>query len=101
MPVLPVYPAINCFRINLRLPFALHGMEEVVGSIPTRSTKSLNKLDGTNVHGVGVCVMVCVITRRFGAHSERFKRCTLRFHPHVAVPFKHATADVSSNCHDG
>ena len=25
-----------------------HGMEEVVGSIPTRSTKSLNNLDGTS-----------------------------------------------------
>jgi hypothetical protein len=38
-------------------------MEEVVGSIPTRSTSSLNKLDGTSRHGR----LICVITRRFSA----------------------------------
>jgi len=38
MPVLPAYPVINSFRINGRLPWYFHGMEEVVGSIPTRST---------------------------------------------------------------
>ncbi len=47
-----------------------HGMEEVVGSIPTRSTKSLNKLDRASAHTMGVCVMVCVITRRFGAMGK-------------------------------
>jgi len=44
--------------------------------------------------------MVCVITRRFGAHSKGFHRCSLRFHPHVTVPFQHATAHVSGNRHD-
>jgi len=39
-PVLTNVPVANYFRINLRQPFALHGMEEVVGSIPTRSTNS-------------------------------------------------------------
>jgi len=34
-----------------------NGMEEVVGSIPTRSTKPLNKLDRTNVLRVVVCVV--------------------------------------------
>jgi hypothetical protein len=48
-----------------------HGMEEVVGSIPTRSTKSPNNLDRTNACSDGVCVMVCVITRRSCAHSEK------------------------------
>ena len=77
-----------------------HGMEEVVGSIPTRSTNSLSKLDGASARGACVCVMVCVITRRFGAHSKGFHRCSLRFHPHVTVPFQHATAHVSGNRHD-
>jgi hypothetical protein len=77
-----------------------HGMEEVVGSIPTRSTKSLNNLDGASARKPGVCVMVCVITRRSGAHGKGFHRYPLRFHPHVAVPLQHATADVSSNRHD-
>jgi hypothetical protein len=31
-------PAANHLKTNLRLPFRFHGMEEVVGSIPTRST---------------------------------------------------------------
>jgi hypothetical protein len=77
-----------------------HGMEEVVGSIPTRSTKSHNRLDGATARVHGVCVMVCVITRRFSAHSKGFHRCPLCFHPHVAVPLQHATAHVSGNRHD-
>jgi hypothetical protein len=60
-------------------------MEEVVGSIPTRSTKSQNNLDRTSASSDGVCVVVCVITRRFGAHSESFHRIALGFHTHVAV----------------
>ena len=36
-------PVVKCCAVyNLR--FELYGMEEVVGSIPTRSTKSLNNL---------------------------------------------------------
>jgi hypothetical protein len=93
-------PVANHLKTKLRLPFRLHGMEEVVGSIPTRSTNSLNKLDGASARNRGVCVMVCVITRRLGAHSKGFHRSTLRFHPHVAVPLQHATADVSGNRHD-
>jgi hypothetical protein len=42
-------------------------MEEVVGSIPTRSTISLNNLDGASAYRSEFCVMVCVKTRRFGA----------------------------------
>jgi len=39
MPVLPVFPTDNfCFVNNLAFD-PQHGMEEVVGSIPTRSTK--------------------------------------------------------------
>ena len=77
-----------------------HGMEEVVGSIPTRSTISLNNLDGASARSLGVCVMLCVITRRFGADSKGFHRRSLRFHPNMAVAFQHASADVSGNCHD-
>ena len=62
-----------------------HGMEEVVGSIPTRSTKSLNNLDRETRRRHGVCVMVCAVTRRFGAHGKGFHRRPLRFHPHMAL----------------
>jgi hypothetical protein len=31
-------PVANVLTTKVRLPFPLHGMEEVVGSIPTRST---------------------------------------------------------------
>ena len=78
-----------------------HGMEEVVGSIPTRSTIPLNKLDGTSAYGRGICVVVRVITRRFGAHGEGFHGFPFRFHPHVAVALQHAPADVASNRHNG
>jgi hypothetical protein len=96
-----------------------HGMEEVVGSIPTRSTNSLRSLDRASARNPRFCVMVCVITRRSGAHRKGFHRCPLPFHPHVAIPFQHATAAVrwaaqtllpllgtrpqvwlQSNCHD-
>jgi hypothetical protein len=89
----------NCGPVA-QLGARFHGMEEVVGSIPTRSTKSLYNLDRAHGRIDGVCVMVCVITRRFGAQSKGFHRCSLRFHPHVAVPLQHATAHVSGNCHD-
>src|SRR5208283_399778 len=56
-----------------------HGMEEVVGSIPTRSTKSLNNLDRASARSYCVCVAVCVITRHFGAHGRGFHCCSLRF----------------------
>ena len=36
-------------------------MEEVVGSIPTRSTKFLNKLDGASAYRLDDCVVVCVV----------------------------------------
>jgi hypothetical protein len=75
-------------------------MEEVTGSIPVRSTKHLNNLDGASARSREVCVTVCVITGRFGADSKGFHRCPLGFHPYVTVPFQHATADVSGNRHD-
>ncbi len=37
-----------------------HGMEEVVGSIPTRSTKSLNNLNRASTLSDGICVAVCI-----------------------------------------
>jgi hypothetical protein len=40
-----------------------HGMEEVAGSIPARSTNILNDLDRANTGDRGVCVLVCVMTR--------------------------------------
>src|SRR5271156_1073745 len=104
-----IYPTrtligLGPFRFNrgpvAQLGARFHGMEEVVGSIPTRSTNSLNNLVGASARDRGVCVMVCVITRRSGAHGKGFHCCPLRFHPHVAVPLQHATADVSGNRHN-
>jgi hypothetical protein len=77
-----------------------HGMEEVVGSIPTRSTKSLNNLDGTGAFSNGVCVVVCVVTPRSSAHSKGFHRVALGFHADVTVPLQHSTAHVTGNRHD-
>ncbi len=76
-----------------------HGMEEVVGSIPTRSTKSLNMLERASIHGQRVCVVVCVITRPFGAYGQNFKGSPLCFHSHMAVTFQHVTADVAPDVH--
>ena len=39
-----------------------HGMEEVVGSIPTRSTKFLNSLDRLVGQNRDICVVCCVVT---------------------------------------
>ena len=69
-------------------------MEEVVGSIPTRSTKSLNRLDRTTLTGVAFVTWFCVVTRRFGARSTGFHRVPLRFHPHLTMAFKQAAAAV-------
>src|ERR1039458_5825327 len=48
-----------------------HGMEEVVGSIPTRSTTSPNNLDRTSAHDREVCV----ITRRSRAWRVLPSQC--------------------------
>jgi hypothetical protein len=40
-----------------------HGMEEVIGSIPIRSTNQSNNLGRASVQWQSVCVTVCVITR--------------------------------------
>ena len=45
-------------------------MEEVVGSIPTRSTNQSNNLDRASARRLGVCVMVCVITHHSGAFGR-------------------------------
>ena len=74
--------------------------DQVVGSIPTRSTNSPNNLDGASARRLSICVMVRVITRRSGTCGEGFHRVSLRFHPHVAVPFQHASADVPGNRHN-
>src|ERR1039458_9452527 len=44
-----------------------HGMEEVVGSIPTRSTKSIKNIDRASVQRQSVCVM----TRHFASIGDR------------------------------
>jgi hypothetical protein len=43
-PFLPDVPVAKCLKTKYRLQFAFHGMEEVVGSIPTRSTNIFNNL---------------------------------------------------------
>jgi len=40
-PFVTSSPVVNCFKLKLRLLCFFHGMEEVVGSIPTRSTNLL------------------------------------------------------------
>ena len=37
-------PVYNCFTVNNLAFWHFHGMEEVIGSIPIRSTKYLNNL---------------------------------------------------------
>jgi AhpD family alkylhydroperoxidase len=62
-------------------------MEEVVGSIPTRSTKLRNNLTGSSVPWPCICVTVCVMIRHSVASGGGFHRCPLCFHADVAVPF--------------
>ena len=76
-------------------------MEEVDGSSPFGPTIFFNKLGTVGGDSCEICVIVCVITRLFGARGECFKGCPLRFHSDVAVPFQHASADVPGNGHDG
>jgi hypothetical protein len=76
-------------------------MEEVVGSIPTRSTNQSNNLARANGQRSHVCVTVCVITRHFAAIGKGFHRCALGFHADVAVPFQHLAAGLSGNRHAG
>ena len=47
-----------------------HGMEEVTGSIPVRSTKQSYNLGRASVLKQDVCVMACVITNHFAANGE-------------------------------
>ena len=47
-----------------------HGMEEVAGSIPARSTKSPNNLDGASALRASVCVVFCVVTHCSSGHSK-------------------------------
>ena len=50
MPFLPVMPVRKCCAVyNLRF-HALHGMEEVIGSIPVRSTKKHLKIKDIGCH---------------------------------------------------
>jgi hypothetical protein len=79
----------------------LHGMEEVIGSIPIRSTNQSNNLAWPNRHRRTACVMVCVITHHSAAIGEGFHRCALGFHPHMRIAFQHLPTDVSGNRHDG
>jgi len=48
MPILPVVQVIISLSVNSLAFSDFHAMEEVVGSIPTRSTKSIQRqLSGT------------------------------------------------------
>jgi hypothetical protein len=46
VPVLPTQPTRKCCAVYNLWFESFHGMEEVVGSIPTRSTKSTLQLSG-------------------------------------------------------
>ncbi len=47
-----------------------HGMEEVIGSIPIRSTNQFNNLDRPKVPRPAACAIVFVITHRSGAGEK-------------------------------
>ena len=69
-------------------------MEEVVGSIPTRSTNSLTNLGKAGALSDGVCVMVCVITRGSGAHGKGFISVRFAWLPYArdcSVPARRLT----------
>ena len=76
-------------------------MEEVVGSIPTRSTKYHNNLNGARLVEFAICVVVCDVTRQSCACRKRFHGRALGFHADMAIPLQHASADVPGNGHDG
>jgi hypothetical protein len=60
-PFLPVVSVFNyCTVNNLRL-CEFHGMEEVVGSNPTRSTKFLNHLEALSRLAAGLAPLVSVL----------------------------------------
>jgi hypothetical protein len=52
-------------------------MEEVIGSIPIRSTNYFNNLETPNRRKQNACVVVCVITRHTAAVVEVFIAVTL------------------------
>src|SRR5215813_5242871 len=98
IPDVQVFPP-KCGPVA-QLGARFHGMEEVVGSIPTRSTKFLNNLDGLVGQSHDNCVVSCVITCPFGACSEGFERPALGIHTNVAVPLQHPFADMPRHTHD-
>src|SRR5271168_3839859 len=50
-PVLPVFPTYKAFAVNNLHFSSSHGMEEVVGSIPTRSTNFPSELSRASANG--------------------------------------------------
>jgi hypothetical protein len=48
LPVLPIQPAYNYLSVNNLRFIRFHGMEEVIGSIPIRSTKSFQVFSATS-----------------------------------------------------
>jgi len=56
--VLPVVPVHKYCAVYILRNESFHGMEEVIGSIPIRSTNHPNNLDRASVHKLTVCVMV-------------------------------------------
>src|SRR5580692_1732594 len=90
----PDFVGLRLFVFNrgpvAQLGARFHGMEEVVGSIPTRSTNSLNDLDRAGAFSVAICVAVCVVTLRSGAYGKGFHRVALGFRTHMAVSLQHA-----------
>ncbi len=78
-----------------------HGMEEVVGSIPTRSTNPINNLARANDRRLGSVSWVCVMTPDSGALGEGFEGLALGFHADVTVPLQHPTAAFAVMAHFG
>jgi hypothetical protein len=76
-------------------------MEEVIGSIPIRSTNTSNHLNSANVRRLSVCAMVCAMADHFADFGEGFHRCALGLLPDVTIPRQHLAARVYGNRHDG
>jgi hypothetical protein len=67
VPFLPVVPVCKCCAVYYLRSHAHHGMEEVIGSIPIRSTKSF--LYSFSLNRISISIGL----DRFGAKQSQFR----------------------------
>ena len=75
-PFLPDIPVRKRLKTNDRLPREQHGMEEVVGSIPTRSTIFFSKASRKLTSAAG---MVLSAILNHAEHKTDFEACSSDF----------------------